>query len=341
MLADRIKLLDKQKNPFFKHSEMELFYCENNGEIIGRIGAIINYNHNNTFNDKIGFFGFFESINDQSVSDLLFQTAEQWLKTKGCTHIRGPVNPSLNDEAGLLIEGFNDSPQILMTYNPEYYILLIENFGFKKVKTLLAYRLMADKFISPKLERVQNLVRIREKITVRKIRLKPKKYFIEDVKIIKTIYNSAWEPNWGFVKMTDEEFDFLAEDLKQIVIDDFVVIAESEGKVVGFALGLPDINQAFKFNKGGSLIGAIYCLLFKKKNITRGRILVLGVLPEFQKRGIDSILYYEVGTAMTKKYPYSEGEASWILDDNILMNRSLEMMNGEVYKKYALYEKEI
>lgn len=177
ILADRIKLLDKQKNPFFKHSEMELFYCENNGEIIGRIGAIINYNHNNTFNDKIGFFGFFESINDQSVSDLLFQTAEQWLKTKGCTHIRGPVNPSLNDEAGLLIEGFNDSPQILMTYNPEYYILLIENFGFKKVKTLLAYRLMADKFISPKLERVQNLVRIREKITVRKIRLKPKKIF--------------------------------------------------------------------------------------------------------------------------------------------------------------------
>lgn len=341
LVADRKKLIDKENNPFYSHSEMELFLCENNGETAGRIAAIINHNHNTTHNDKVGFFGFFECINNQEAANLLFQTAEDWLKTKGYSSMRGPVNPSLNDEAGLLTKGFDDPPQILMTYNPQYYATLISNYGFKNIKTLLAYRLLAEKFISPKLARVQALVREREGLTIRKIRLKPNSDFVADVNSIKEIYNSAWSPNWGFVKMTDAEFDYLAKDLKQIVIDDFIILIEKGTRVVGFALGVPDINQIMIKNKNGSMLGAILGFVFRKKDITRGRILVLGVLPEFQKRGIDSVLYYEVGTAMTRKHKYTEGEASWILDDNVLMNRAIEMMGGEVYKEYSIYQKEI
>jgi GNAT superfamily N-acetyltransferase len=228
-----------------------------------------------------------------------------------------------------------------MTYNPQYYSRLMEQFGLRKVKDLYAYRLTAEGFLNPKLERVQAMVREREKLTVRSVNFKEKAAFERDVKILKEVYNAAWEPNWGFVKMTDAEFDFLAADLKQIAEPDLVLIAERDGKPVGFALGLPDINQALIYNRSGGIIGAVLALMLKKKRIRRGRIIVLGVLPAFQRLGIDAVLYYEIGTRMTRGQGYTEGEASWILEDNVMMNRAAEMMHGEIYKTYRLYEKTV
>lgn len=339
VIADRKKLLYRERNPFYKHSEMEMFLARRSDQVVGRIAAIINHNHNATHGDKVGFFGFFESIDDQEVAQALFGAAEGWLAERGMEAMRGPVNPSMNDEAGLLVEGFDDPPQILMTYNPKYYSRLIETYGLTKVKDLYAYRLRPETFITPKLERVQNRVRQRHGVTIRNANFSPKEAFWRDVNALKEIYNSAWVPTWGFVKMTDEEFEFLAKDLKQVAEKDLTLIAEVDGKAVGLAIALPDINQAFIYNRNGSLLGAAYSLLFRKKKITRGRILILGVIPSFQGHGLDAVLYYEIGVRMTKGHGYTEGEASWVLEDNVMMNRSAELLNGEIYKRYRLYEK--
>jgi len=341
IIADRVKLLDTVKNPFYQHSIIQLFVAESNGEIIGRIAAIINDNHNKTHNDKVGFFGFFECINNQDVANALFDTAGDWLKARGMSSMRGPENPSQNDEIGLLIDGFDMPPVILMTYNPKYYIDLIENAGFKKAKDLYAYNLKMEDYRSEKLVRMQNIIRQRYKVTLRDVNFKNKEQFKKDVNTLKEIYNDAWEPNWGFVKMTDAEFDFLAADLKPVAEPSLVFIAEINGKPAGFALGLPDINQALIHNKNGSLLGAVWHLLTKKKKITWVRIIVLGVLKEYQKTGIDSVMYYEF-TDRGKKLGITNGEASWILEDNDMMNKAAtKTMKGELYKTYRLYEKEL
>lgn len=339
VIADRQKLLNREKNPFYRHAEMELFLARREGKIVGRIAAIVNHLHNSTHNDKVGFFGFFETIDDQEVADALLGAAERWLAGHGMAAMRGPVNPSMNDEAGLLVDGFDDPPQVLMTYNPKYYSRVIETYGLTKVKDLYAYRLRAETFITPKLERVVERVRQRSGATIRTVNFSPKSAFLKDVEILKRVYNAAWELNWGFVKMTDEEFDFLAKDLKQVAERKLTLIAEINGEPVGVAIALPDINQALMYNRNGSLLGAAYSLLFRKKKITRGRILILGVVPGFQGHGLDALLYYEIGTRMVRGEGYTEGEASWVLEDNVMMNRSAKLLNGERYKTYRLYEK--
>lgn len=340
IVADRRKLLSPEKNPFWKHAEAELFLAVDNGKVVGRIAAIVNHSHNEVHSDRTGFFGFFESINDERTAHALFDAAAGWLREKGMDTMRGPVNPSMNDEAGLLVEGFDDPPQILMTYNPQYYIPVIESYGFTKAKDLYAWRLTPD-FLSPKLERVQSAVRERENIVVRTFRFGPKSAFQEDINILRSIYNTAWAPNWGAVRMTPDEFNALAADLKTIAEKDLVLIAEADGQPVGFALALPDINQALIRNRNGSLPGAIWHLLTGKKRITRGRIVVLGVIPAFQRRGIDAVLYYDIGTRMVGGHGYREAEASWVLEDNEMMNRAARMMKGEIYKCYRIYDKTI
>jgi len=341
LIMDRLKLLNKDKNPFFKHSKMELFMVEENGNILGRIAAIINDNHNKTHNDKVGFFGFFECENNQETANLLFDEAKKFLSKNGMTEMRGPANPSLNDECGLLIDGFDSPPVILMTYNPKYYINLIENYGLSKVKDLYAYHLVNEEYVSEKLERMQSIVRKRNSLTIRSMNFSNKKQFKLDVATLKYIYNNAWEPNWGFVKMTDEEFDFLANDLKSIADPDYALIAEINGKPAGFALALPDINQCLIHNKNGYLLPGIWHLLTKKKKIDLLRIIVLGILPQYQRTGADAVLYWELGTRGKPK-GIKYGEASWILEDNEMMNKGLTTtMLGKVYKTYRLYQKTI
>ncbi len=339
IVADRKKLLDTKKNPFYRHSAMQLFLAEDNGTVVGRIAAIVNDNHNKIHNDKVGFFGFFECVDDQKVADALFAAAAEWLKKKGMTEMRGPANPSMNDECGLLVDGFNMPPVVLMTYNPPYYARLIEKAGLSKIKDLYAYLLKQEDYRSEKLQRLNNAIRQRNKLTVREVDFKNKEQFRKDIHTIKDLYNSAWQPNWGFVKMTDEEFDFLAKDLKQIADQRYTIIAESDGKPVGFMLALPDINQSLIYHKSGGLLGAVWHLLTKKKKINTLRIIVLGVLPQYQGRGIDAVLYDEAG-ARGLPYGITQGEASWILEDNVEMNHALQhAMHGTLYKTYRMYQK--
>ncbi|HLX13345.1 MAG TPA: hypothetical protein VKS81_11080 [Bacteroidota bacterium] len=335
LLMDRRKLMDKEKNPFYTHSDAEFYLAYRNGKIVGRIGAIVNHNHNKEHNENIGFFGFFESINDQAVADALFKTANEWLKKRGVTAVRGPASPSVNDEYGLLIDGFNEPPVFLMSYNPEYYKTLIERAGFTKVKDLYSYLLSQEKTFQPKLVRVSEELKKREGLTFRTLNMKD---FDNEVKLIKDLYNRAWMYNWGAVPMTDAEFAGMAKDMKPIVIPEFVVFVEYKGEPIGFSLSFPDYNVAFKRNPNGGLLRGLLQIMMMKKKIHRARIIVLGVVREKQRTGAGAALFYETAKR-GMDLGFVDAEAGWILEDNVMMNRAAEVMQGLRYKTYRIFER--
>ena len=338
LIMDRKKLLNKRKNPFYQHSEADFFLAERDGELVGRIGAIKNDLHNKYHNDKVGFFGFFECVNDQEVANALFDTAKKWLKEQGLTEMRGPANPSSNDEYGMLLEGFDDEPRLLMTYNPKYYLDLCENYGLKKAKDLYAYKLEAEKVLSSeKMKRVSELAKKRAGMEIKQLNMKE---FNKELDKVKDVYNKAWAPNWGFIPMTEEEIDAMAKDLKPLVEPSLVLFGEIKGKTIGFALVMLDYNKIFKSMNGKLFPFGFLKLFTQKKKVRWVRIITLGIIPEYQKRGLDSTFYYEI-TSRAGKLGIKLGEASWVLEDNEMMNRGAQVMHGEIYKKYRMYEIEI
>ncbi len=334
LLMDRRKLIDRKNNPFYKHARMEMFLAERNGEIVGRIAAIVNDNHNKEHKENIGFFGFFECVDDQSVANALFDEAARWLRTQGVTAMLGPASPSVNDEYGLLIEGFELPPAILMCYNPPYYQKLVENYGFIKAKDLYAYHVHSNKVFTDKLKRVSEIVKNKSGVVFRSLDMKR---FDEEVKTIRELYNQGWSRNWGEVPMTTDEFDYVAKDLKPIVDPELVIIAEVRGKPVGFALSLPDYNMVLKDNKKGYLIPALIRMMLFKKKIDFIRIIILGVIPEYLNSGIGGVLFYETAIRSVKQ-GYPHGEASWVLEDNVMMTRGAELLKGDRWKTYRVYD---
>lgn len=331
---DRWKLTDREKNPFYQHAPTEFYIAERDGVPVGRIGAIVNHNHNREHGESMGFFGFFESVNDPSVSKALLDSARAFVKQHGATEFRGPVTPSVNDEYGLLVDGFDKTPAVLMSYNPPYYASLLEAYGLRKVKDLFAYLMDQETVYSDRLERANRLVRERHGLEIRPISMKR---FDEDVELLKEVYNRAWSKNWGAVPMTDDEIDALAADLKPVVVPDLVLYAFKQGKVVGFALSLPDINQALRFNRSGGLVTGLWHLWSKKKHIDTVRIIALGTLPEYVNTGAAGVLFYETAVR-AKRLGYRYGEASWVLEDNLPMVKSAEALKGVVSKRYRLYQ---
>lgn len=334
-------LLTPGKHPFYEHSKAQLFLAFDGDKITGRIAAINNRNHNEFIGAKDGFFGFFDCIDDQETADLLFESAINWLKSEGLNKIQGPANPSTNDVCGMLVEGFDMPPVAMMPYNAPYYLKLVENLGLKKKTDLLAYKVMHesvnDKAIRM-LDTLQNRLLERHGIVIRKVNLKD---FKNEVVKIREIYNIAWAENLGFVPTTEAEFEYLAKDLKMILNPDYCLLAEKDNKIVGFILAIPDINQILiKIKKGRLLPTGIFKLLFLKKNIDMLRILTLGVIDGYRKMGIEACLYGGI-IKNSKGTKIKGGECSWMLEDNHMMNRALDQMNGELYKRYRLFEKEI
>jgi hypothetical protein len=335
LLMDRRKLIDRKNNPFYLHSSLAMWLAERDGAVVGRIAAIVNENHIKEHSEKVGFFGFFECLDDQEAATALFETACRWLKERGMEAVRGPANPSVNDEYGLLIEGFQYPPTILMTYNPPYYPRLLEGAGFTKVKDLYAYALDGKTTFTDKLVRGAEIVRKRTGAVIRTIDMKR---FDHEVKTVRELYTRGWARNWGEVPMTEEEFAFLAKDLKMSVDPRLVIMAEIKGQPVGFGLALPDYNQILIKNRHGYLLPALIRILLLKKRIHFCRVMVLGVLPEYLSTGMGGLLFYELGRRSVEA-GYPAGEASWVLEDNVLMNRGAEMMNGVLWKKYRMYQK--
>jgi hypothetical protein len=338
LIMDMKKLLDKSKNPFFEHSTADFFLARRNGEYVGRIATILNNNHNRFHSENTAFWGFFESENDTAVSEALFERAIQWAKDHGTTEIRGPMNYSTNDTVGLLVEGFDTSPFIMMTHNPPYYAHLVENAGFEKAMDLYAWYLETEKGLNPKIARVGEKVLKAEGIRIRTF---DKKRFDEEVSIIQKIYNDAWSNNWGFVPMTDAEFAHLAKDLKTGLDPRIVLIAEKNGEPVAFSLMLPDYNSVFKKINGRLFPVGLPILLYHSRHITRIRNLALGIVKKLQNsNGIGAALYYESfrrGVAAG----YRHCEFSWTLEINHLINRSMQLFGAEIYKRYRVYRKAI
>lgn len=335
--VERIKVLDTKKNPFYAHAEIQLFLAYKEDRLAGRIAAITNKNYNDFQRDNAGFFGFFDCFNDQDVANALFQSAVNWLREKGKDLMYGPMNPSTNDEVGILIDGFDNPPYLMTTHNASYYPQLAEGFGLTKAKDLYAWFVTTEeamKNISDKVRRVSGKILKKYNITIRNLVIKNLE---EEVKLIKDIYNNAWSRNWGFVPFTDEEINILASDLAQIADEDFLLLAEKEGNPIAFSLTLPNINEVLQNIPNGRLLPTgIFKLLFGMKKIKHARVLVLGVKKEFQFLGLGSIFYIET-IMRAKEKGYLGGEMSWILEDNYTMNKPIEDVGAKKYKTYRVY----
>lgn len=333
-------LLTPGKHPFYEHSVVKMFLAYDEKIIKGRIAAILNNNHNKFNKTNEGFFGFFDCENNKEISTQLFTTAVSWLKEQGVNNVIGPVNPTTNDPVGLLIDGFDSPPMAMMPYNKPYYAGLIEDFDFVKKVDLLAYYLDAKTTDERPVRLHEALVQrlAKRNIVVRTINMKD---FKNEAAKLREVYNAAWDHNMGFVPMTASEFKYLAKDLKLILDPDFCLIAEHEGKVVGFGLAIPDVNQILiKIKKGRLLPTGIFKLLLGKKKINQVRILALGVIEGYKKLGIEACFYASIIEKARDKN-IKGGEASWVLEDNFLMNKGIRDMAGKVYKTYRLYEKSI
>jgi len=342
-LRDDLAKVFKDDNPLFRHGEIQLFVARRGGADVGRIAAILDRNHNAFHEEKAAFFGFFESIDDPEVAAKLLEAAAGWGRERKMTILRGPTNPTLNDEAGLLVDGFDSPPVLMMTYNPAYYISLLEGQGLRKAKDLLAYWFALGEKPLERLSRVAARFRKRESdIIVRNV---SKGDLARDLVKIREVYNEAWEKNWGFVPMTPEEMDFMAKRLKPLLVEELLWLAETRKpdgtfEPVAFMLMLPDYNTAIAPTRGRLLpLGWLKFLLGIKK-IKTVRVVTLGVKRTYRLRGVQSIMMADSLRFLLKK-GYTGAEVSWLLEDNELVIGAVKLWGGKLYKTYRIYERSL
>lgn len=339
VVSDYMKTLDTQAYPLYEHADLKMFTAWKNGEMAGTIAAVENRRHNEIHQDRVGFWGFFECYDDQEVADALFKAAAGWLQGKGLDTMRGPVSPSMNDQCGMLVRGYDSPPVFLMLYNPPYYNDLVKRAGHEIGQELLAWYIDQDLIDIKRLSRIAGHVQKRERLRVRDMDMKD---FDNEVRKIREIYNSAWEKNWGFVPMTDREFDFMAKSMKSVADPHFIYFVENEeGKAIGFSLSLPDMNQALKHVNGNPFTPwGLVKFLWYKRNISTFRTITMGVLPEYRNKGIDSILNARI-SEHGGKYGLYASEMSWVLKSNEAMSKLAKVIGGKPYKEYVIYEKRI
>jgi GNAT superfamily N-acetyltransferase len=336
-----LKKVFTDANPLFEHAEMQLWLARREGHDAGRIAGIIDRSYNDLSKEPAAFFGFYECINDQDTSARLFGAVADWAREKGMKRILGPMNPTTNDECGLLVDGFTSAPVFMMTYNPAYYVALVEAAGFRKAKDLLAFHLDLANIPMDRLRRIA--AKIKQRNPTLAFRPVLKKTLQEDLGKVKEVYNSAWQDNWGFVPMTDAEIDFMAARLKPLLLEGLIWLAESGAEPVGFLLALPDYNIALQPLQGRLLTPRVLGFLpylFGWKCPPRTRVLTLGMKDKYRGKGLESAMLIE-GLNVGIEHGVRESEASWILEDNEMMCRVLETIGGKVYKRYRIYEKSV
>jgi GNAT superfamily N-acetyltransferase len=340
LIEERRDYLDPKKNPLYEHSRFQLFVARRDGELVGTVGAIVNDRHNEVHHELMGAFGFFECIDDQAVADALLDTAEAWCREQGMTVIRGPLNFSMNDEVGTLIDGFDEPPMVMMTYNPRYYPALIECHGYIKAMDLYAWVTDIEQGLKnapEKLYRVSQKALEKQGLRIRKIDMKN---FDHEVEVFKEVYNRAWQRNWGFVPMTDAEIDHLVRSMKPLLDPELIFMAETQdGKPAGVSLTLPDLHQALKASGGGRMWPfGLLKFLWNRRKIDQARLIAMGMIEEYRGRGVDAVFYLQTAkTALERGYKRLEG--SWILESNTMMNQIIERLGGIRYKTYRIYEK--
>ncbi len=338
LINEQKKFFNPSKNPYYLHSEVKLFLALKDEKVVGRISAHSNTQHNKEHNENIGFFGFFDCIDDQQVANALFDTAFAWNKERGFASMRGPLNFSVNEECGLLVDGFDTPPMVMMRHDHPYYQKLFEAWGLTKTMDLYAY-LSIHHEMPERIKRVVDIITKRTGVKIRSLS-RDKKQMKKDIETVFQIYTKAWEYNWGNVPMTKAEFDHIVGELLPIADPDMVFIAEIDGKPAGFSLGLPNFNEVLKVMHGRVNPITLFKAMIAKKKISSARVITMGIIKEFQGRGIDSVFHYHSYKNGLPK-GYVRGEFSWVLETNTLMMHVAEKLDAVIYKTYRLYDKAI
>jgi len=339
IVVDYLHFLMPDKNPFFSHAQAAYFLSRDaKGKPQGRIAITIDHKYQEFKGEKMGAFGFFEVIEDYSVAEELLDAGVAWLRERGVEVVRGPLSFSMNHECGLLIQGYYEDPMIMMPYNPPFYQDFLERYGFVKAKDLHAYWFDAWQDLPP------GTLDLAEKLQKRygfKIRKANVRRFNEELERFISVYNEAWEDNWGFVPLDREEMIYMAKRLKPLVVPDLALIAEdAQGKPVAVSLTLPNYNQVFKRMKGSLFPLGIFKFYFYSRHVSNARLMALGVKKNFRNKGLELLLSLHSLEAGRKK-GYHGGELSWTLEDNYAVNSFIERFGCEVYKKYRIYEKKV
>ncbi len=334
--ASQKEMVGYKPHPFYARNAIQTFLAYRDGEVCGRIAAILNQGHIARYDDRRGFFGFFECRDDQEAANALFDAVRGWFADQDIHKLRGPTNPSLNYELGLLIEGFDSTPTFMMTYNPPYYERLVENYGFRKTQDLFAFWGHIDMLpkISEKLGPIARQIIERYDVKLRPL---DTLRFLEEVKLFLSIYNSSLANTWGFVPMSADEISHLAGGLRRVIAPEMTVAAEVDGRVVGAAFGLPDYNPRIKDIDGRLFPFGFIHLLRNPRGIKRIRLISTNVLPEYQRMGIGLVL---MGGLVPKaiEWGLEEAEFSWVLESNSLSYGSLKKGGAKLQKTYRLYD---
>jgi GNAT superfamily N-acetyltransferase len=336
--------LNPKKNPWFSHGEAQLFLAERNGAVLGRLSAQVDRSHLEQHNDATGFFGFFDSVEEQPVADALFEAAESWLKERGISRVRGPFSLNINEESGLLVEGFESPPRVAMGHGQPFYQTLVEEAGFEKVRDLFAFLTPMDTALPYKhIKLLQRSIDRNPGLTFR--HLDPKHYD-EDIRILVDLFNGAWAENWGFIPLTEADAKHMANKFKMILIPELVWFAFYEGKPAAMAVALPDLNEMIR-DLGGTLwpmgwMKLAWRVLTRRTWSSGTRVPLMGVAPRFKNKPLGSVLGFMVMDAIRReslKLNMPVCEMSWVLEDNTQTRHSLETIGGRVYKTYRMYEK--
>ncbi len=337
--TDQRELLNFKRHPFYDNARIQTFVAEQGGKTVGRIAAIIDHGHNRRHNERRGMFGFFESVDDSAVSRALFDAVADWLLENGMDCARGPMNPAMNHECGLLIDGFEYPPTFKMTYNKPYYPRLVEDYGFEKTQDLFAFwgNLEMLRQLDPKIQFIADEARKRFDIHVRRI---DSKHFDRDVESFLRIYNEALPGTWGFVPLTDAELKHMAAGLKHLIVPGMTTIAEVDGRPIGAVFGLLDYNPIIKQIDGRLFPFGFLKILFGRRKLTKIRLVSTNVIPEYQRWGVGIILLERlVDDALN--WGVNEAEFSWVLESNKLSRGTLERGGAKLQKTYRLYDKQL
>ncbi len=343
LVFERRQFLDRKRNPYFEHAEAEYFLAERDGKVVGRITAQIDQRWDEFQGGSDGMFGFFDAEDDPEIAAALLEAASSWVRDRGRARLIGPMDFTTNDECGLLIEGYDEPSMILEPWHPPYYRALLESepLGLTKTQDLLMWKLYlgelkeGDSF-HPMIHAAAKHSR-EQGVVVRHMRRRDME---AEVQRFMGVYNVAWGRNWGFVPITDAEVAFQARNLKPVLDENWAMIAEKDGEVVGAALTLPDVDQALKRMNGRVLpIGWIH-FLRRKTYIDQLRVFALGVIPEHQHLGVAAALYERHVEKASDPGPEG-GHMGWILESNKAMNRAMEGMGGSIIQRYRLYARSL
>jgi hypothetical protein len=339
---ERREFLNPRKNPFFDHAKAQLFLALQDGRPVGRISAHVNRLHNERYGEKTGHFGLFEAVPDPAVAQALIDCAEQWLAAEGMKRAVGPLSFTINEEVGLLIEGFDSPPYPFMPHNPPYYTGLITQAGYRKSKDLIAWDYDTTRPVPAAALQIAAAVRTQPNLTVREIDMQQME---REVRIISDVFNSAWAGNWGFIPWTESEIQKMAKDFKLIIEPKLALIAEVGGVPAAISMAIPNYHEVIKDLNGQLFPFGLFKLIFRLKwrRVKSARLCLLGIKKEFRHdvlAGLSVLLYTEMHRRSQER-GHRRGELSWTLEDNDKINHGIALMGGRPYKKYRIFEKDL